>query len=92
VNEAILSDLPVLCSKYAGCAGELLAPENIFSPEDLNEFSQRLSAAISGLLAKTDPRRLKTTKQLGIEIVQELYKCWPDKKLDKQSGSPSMTQ
>lgn len=72
VNEAILSDLPVLCSKYAGCASELLEPENIFSPEDLNGFSRKLGVAISGHLAKTDPRRLKTTKQLGFEIAQEL--------------------
>ena len=43
-NEAILSGIPVLCSKYAGCAPELFAPENIFSPEDLNEFSEKLRA------------------------------------------------
>jgi glycosyltransferase involved in cell wall biosynthesis len=77
VNEAILSDLPVLCSKFAGCAYELLAPENIFSPEDLNEFSQKLGAAISGRLSKTDPGRLKTTEQLGRELVQEINRFLP---------------
>lgn len=76
-NEAILSGIPVLCSKYAGCAPELIAPENIFSPEDLDEFSQRLGAAVSGGLSKADPRRLKTTRQLGRELVQELNKFLP---------------
>lgn len=71
-NEAILSGIPVLCSKYAGCAPELFTPENIFSPEDLNEFSQKLQAAISGLLPKVDPGRLKTTNELGCELAQEL--------------------
>jgi glycosyltransferase involved in cell wall biosynthesis len=92
VNEAILSDLPVLCSKYAGCASELLAPENIFSPEDLNEFTRKLGAALSGNLAKTDPRRLKTTKQLGFEIVQELYKLWPGQSVGQHSEPPAMTR
>jgi glycosyltransferase involved in cell wall biosynthesis len=76
-NEAILSDIPVLCSKYAGCAPELFPPENIFTPEDLNEFSQKLGAAISGRLSKADPGRLKTTQQLGGELVQELNKFLP---------------
>ena len=76
-NEAILSGIPVLCSKYAGCAPELFAPEQIFSPEDLDEFSEKLRAAISGRLSKADPGRLKTTQQLGRELVQELNKFLP---------------
>jgi glycosyltransferase involved in cell wall biosynthesis len=76
-NEAILSGIPVLCSKYAGCAPELFTPESIFSPEDLNEFSEKLQAAISGRLSKTDPGRLKTTKQLGGEMVEELKRFLP---------------
>jgi glycosyltransferase involved in cell wall biosynthesis len=71
-NEAILSGVPVLCSKYAGCAPELFAEENIFSPDDLNEFMQKLRHAISGRLRKTDPARLKTTQVLGSELVKEL--------------------
>jgi glycosyltransferase involved in cell wall biosynthesis len=76
-NEAILSGIPVLCSKYAGCAPELFAAENIFSPDDLNEFSRKLGAAISGQLSKADPGRLRTTKQLGSELVQELNRFLP---------------
>ena len=76
-NEAVVSGIPVLCSKYAGCAAELFTPENIFSPEDPEEFSRKLGVALSGGLAKADPGRLKTTKQLGRELVQELARFMP---------------
>ena len=76
-NEAILSGIPVLCSKYAGCARELVPPENIFSPKDLKEFSEKLGAAVSGRLSKADPGRLKTTEKLGHDLVQELNRFLP---------------
>ena len=76
-NEAILSDLPVLCSKYAGCAPELFGPETIFSPDDIGDFSQKLRAAIAGRLPKPDASRLRSTKQLGAELVEELKKFLP---------------
>jgi glycosyltransferase involved in cell wall biosynthesis len=76
-NEAILSGIPVLCSKYAGCAPELFAPENIFSPEDSAEFSQKLGAAISGRMPKANLCRLKSTRQLGSELIQELNRFVP---------------
>jgi glycosyltransferase involved in cell wall biosynthesis len=77
-NEAILSGIPVLCSKYAGCASELFTSESIFSPKDLNEFAQKLEMGVSGRLPKADPRRLKTTVQLGRELVQELKRFAPE--------------
>ena len=89
-NEAILSGIPVLCSKYAGCAAELFEPENIFSPEDLDEFSQKLGAAISGQLSKADPGRLKTTKQVGFELVQELNRSLPGGRPNTINESESM--
>jgi glycosyltransferase involved in cell wall biosynthesis len=76
-NEAILSGIPVLCSKYAGCAPDLFAPEHIFAPEDLAEFSEKLGAAVSGRLSKANPDRLKTTEQLGAELVHELNSFLP---------------
>ena len=76
-NEAILSGVPVLCSKYAGCAAELFPPENVFSPDDSTEFVEKLKQAISGQLSKTDPARLRTTEQLGCELVQELNNFLP---------------
>lgn len=71
-NEAILSGIPVLCSKYAGCAAELFPPENIFSPENSAEFVERLRYAISGQLRRADRARLKTTPQLAHEMIQDL--------------------
>ena len=46
--------------------------ENIFTPDDLNEFTEKLRAALYDRLPKTDPSRLKTTQVLGSELVQEL--------------------
>jgi glycosyltransferase involved in cell wall biosynthesis len=91
-NEAILSGIPVLCSIYAGCAPELFTPENIFCPEDLNEFSQKLGAAISGRLSRTDPGRLKSTKQLGGEMVQELNRFLPPIVAHEQNEPESVTR
>jgi len=71
-NEAVLCGVPVLCSKYAGCAAELFPAENIFSPDDPTEFAEKLEAAIAGRLPKADPTRLKTTEYLGRELVNEL--------------------
>jgi len=76
-NEAILSGIPVLCSKYAGCAPELFTSENIFSPEDLTEFTQKLREAISGRLPAPDPSRLKTTRQIVTDLVEEFYRFVP---------------
>jgi glycosyltransferase involved in cell wall biosynthesis len=89
-NEAILSGIPVLCSKYAGCARELFAADNIFSPDDSNEFIQKLAAAIAGRLPKTDPARLKTTEQLGRELVLDLNKFVSRGVTDVHNESPSI--
>jgi glycosyltransferase involved in cell wall biosynthesis len=58
VNEAILSDRPVLCSRYAGSAAELVHAENIFDPEDGDEFTEKLRAALHGQLSGSDRSRL----------------------------------
>lgn len=88
-NEAILSGIPVLCSEYAGCASELFDRENIFPPEDLNEFARKLGMAISGRLSKTDPGRLKTTEQLGRELVQEMNRFLPAISTNKRAEPDS---
>lgn len=91
-NEAILSGVPVLCSKYAGCAPELLTSESIFSPDDLSEFRQKLRDAISGRLSAPDLSRLKTTRQTVAELVQELNRFAPrvvGLNSDKRASQPA---
>jgi glycosyltransferase involved in cell wall biosynthesis len=63
-NEAILSGLPVLCSKYAGCAPELFAEENTFDPENPEEFVAKLHSAVAGQLPKPDASRIRTTPEI----------------------------
>jgi glycosyltransferase involved in cell wall biosynthesis len=91
-NEAVLSGVPVLCSKYAGCAPELFTPESIFSPDDKSEFLEKLRDAVSGRLSAADPSRLKSTRQIVGEVVQELNKfvpCVVDLGSDKQASPPT---
>jgi glycosyltransferase involved in cell wall biosynthesis len=76
-NEAVLSGIPVLCSKYAGCAPELFTAESIFAPEDLDDFCQKLRDALSGRSSKPDPNRLKPIRQIAAELVQELNRFAP---------------
>jgi len=48
VNEALLCGTPVVCSKYAGCAADLLDPDDIFDPLIPEEIDRALIRAISG--------------------------------------------
>jgi glycosyltransferase involved in cell wall biosynthesis len=68
-NEAVLAGLPILCSKYAGCARELFSAENIFDPTIPSEFGEKLRQALAGQLAKADASRLRTTAQLASELI-----------------------
>ena len=63
-NEAVLSGIPVLCSKYAGCAQELFTQETIFDPENHDEFVAKLRDALAGRLPKADRSRIKTTSEI----------------------------
>jgi glycosyltransferase involved in cell wall biosynthesis len=68
-NEAMLSGLPVLCSKYAGCAQELFSEESMFNPENLDEFTGKLREAVAGRLPKPDCSRIKTTPEIVNRII-----------------------
>lgn len=69
-NEALLCGIPVLCSKYAGCAPELFPTENIFDPENPLEFQYKLRRAVSGQLPQPDSSRLRTTPQLLADLIR----------------------
>jgi glycosyltransferase involved in cell wall biosynthesis len=89
-NEAVLCGVPVLCSKYAGCAAELFPAENIFSPDNSGEFAEKLEAAIAGRLPKADRTRLKTTEYLGRELVNELNRFIRPGASSQQSDSEAV--
>jgi glycosyltransferase involved in cell wall biosynthesis len=89
-NEAVLCGVPVLCSKYAGCATELFPAENIFSPDNSDEFAEKLEAAIAGRLPKADRTRLKTTEYLGRELVNELNRFIRPGASSQQSDSEAV--
>jgi glycosyltransferase involved in cell wall biosynthesis len=76
-NEAILSGLPVLCSKYAGCAQELFPAGSIFDPENAEEFVHQLRAAAAGQLPKPDLARIKTSAQIASELITALSNSLP---------------
>src|SRR4029077_1895535 len=72
VNEDMLSGLPVLCSKHAGCAEELLTSRDIFDPENPGEFATKLEQAVSGQLSKSELSRLKTMSQVVDQLIRDL--------------------
>jgi glycosyltransferase involved in cell wall biosynthesis len=71
-NEAILSGLPVLCSKYAGCAPELFTEAGIFDPEDPDEFVVKLREAVAGRLPQPDISRIRTTPEIVKRIISAI--------------------
>jgi glycosyltransferase involved in cell wall biosynthesis len=83
-NEAVLSGLTVLCSKYAGCAQELFSAQNIFDPENSEDFTRKLRDALHGRLPKSDPARLNTTQQ----IVKVLIHAF-ESSLDERTQAPA---
>jgi glycosyltransferase involved in cell wall biosynthesis len=76
-NEAILSGLPVLCSKYAGCAEELFPAESIFDPRDRKQFKRKLREALAGRIAPPEPSRLRTTAELAATLTKALDSSIP---------------
>ena len=72
VNEAMLSGLPVLCSKYAGCAEELLPATNIFDPDNHDQFAQKLEQAIDGQIALPDRSRLKKISEVSDDLIRDV--------------------
>jgi glycosyltransferase involved in cell wall biosynthesis len=71
-NEGVLSGLPVLCSKHAGCAPELFDSEAIFDPANEEEFANGLRKAIAGRLPRPDPSRLLRTEEVAKRIVEAI--------------------
>jgi len=71
-SEAMLAGIPVLCSKYAGCAEELFSVESIFDPQNPDEFREKLRMAVAGGLPAPDLARLRTTPQVATALIAAL--------------------
>ncbi len=70
VNEALWSDLPVLASRYAGSAKELLPAENIFDPLDDDSFVAALERASVGGLGPADQTPLWSTAKAARRVAE----------------------
>ena len=72
VNEALWAGCPVLCSKYAGCAGEIVPYENVFDPLSNESFDAALQSVLDGTIRQPDATRLMTCSQVSGLILQTL--------------------
>jgi glycosyltransferase involved in cell wall biosynthesis len=86
-NEAVLSGLTVLCSMYAGCAQELFSSQNIFDPQNADQFVTKLRDALAGRLPKPDPVRLLTTQQIVDSLIDDI-----ESSLDQRTQTPAHRQ
>jgi glycosyltransferase involved in cell wall biosynthesis len=74
INEALLCGLPVISSRFAGAAEELLPSDNLFDPRDPDEFRDILRKGISGSLPAPDPAALMGTEAVNKAIVEEVHR------------------
>jgi glycosyltransferase involved in cell wall biosynthesis len=72
VNEAMWAGTPVLCSKYAGCAKELLPESNIFDPLTTESFDRALSSIFDQSVCPPDRNKLLTWQQVSGLICSSL--------------------
>ena len=77
VNEAMLSGLPVLCSKYAGCAEELLPATNIFDPDNRDQFAQKLEQAIDGQIAPARSNAPEENLEVSDDLICDVKRASP---------------
>lgn len=71
-NEALWANLPLLCSKYAGCAGEIVTGGNVFDPLSAEDFDAVLERAISGKINPADRSLLLTWQEVSSIIERSL--------------------
>lgn len=71
-NEALWSGVPVLVSKFAGCAPEIVPPENVFDPTNPEDFDRALRLAVSGKLAPADTRPLLESRAVAKMITDDI--------------------
>ncbi|PTX53733.1 glycosyltransferase involved in cell wall biosynthesis [Melghirimyces profundicolus] len=74
VNEAMWSGIPVLASKYAGCAPEIVPTKQGFDPLNPSDFDRALRLALTGELNPPDTSSLKTYRQVADMIINDIQR------------------
>jgi glycosyltransferase involved in cell wall biosynthesis len=77
VNEAMWAGLPILCSKYAGCAPELLPESNIFDPMSPESFDRALARVLDDSISPADCSTLLTWQEVSALICRSLSSGTP---------------
>jgi glycosyltransferase involved in cell wall biosynthesis len=77
VNEAMWAGLPILCSKYAGCAPELLPESNIFDPMSPESFDRALARVLDNSISPPDCSTLLTWQEVSALICRSLASNTP---------------
>jgi glycosyltransferase involved in cell wall biosynthesis len=71
-NEAVWAGLPLLCSRYAGCASEIVPEENVFDPLSPQEFDAIIERALDGTVSASDRSLLLTWQGVSELIARSL--------------------
>jgi glycosyltransferase involved in cell wall biosynthesis len=72
VNEALWSGLPVVSSLYAGCAQEIVPPDNRFDPLDPHDFDRAFRMVVRGRVKPPDTSVLLTCNEVAQRIIAYL--------------------
>jgi len=73
VNEAMWAGVPVLCSKYAGCAEEVLPASQIFDPLSQESFDNALAMVIERSVRPSDCATLLSWQEVSTMICRSLH-------------------
>ncbi len=91
-NEALGAGLPVLCSKYAGCAGEIVTGPNIFDPLDPSDFDATVLRAVEEDILPPNRELLLTWQEVSQLIALSLDSGYPARQASGASGPIAQPQ
>lgn len=92
VNEALLCGLPVLASRYAGCAEELLPPERVFDPLDVDGLANLLARTLAHDSTPPDLSRIVPIKEVAAWIVCDIQSALEIQKRDARLADSTGSQ
>jgi glycosyltransferase involved in cell wall biosynthesis len=79
VSEALWSGLPVLASKHADCASELLPAEQVFDPLEPEDFVAKLRRALDVGLPPVDTTPLMPVQEVADAIADSIEQVVSDR-------------